>query len=64
MNLNLYSVLNQCIASKMLLFYSHLVVCLKQFAGLGPRSQMEVPEEEAGRFVSANNLNSFKNSWC
>lgn len=37
---------------------------LKQFAGLEPRTQMEVPEEEAGRFVSANTLNSFKNSWC
>lgn len=37
---------------------------LKQFAGLGPRTQMKVPEEEAGRFVSATTLNSFKNSWC
>lgn len=64
MNLNLYSMLNQCTASKMLLFYSHVVIYLTQFAGLGPRTQMEMPEEEAGRFVTANTLNSFKNSWC
>lgn len=37
---------------------------LKQVAGLGPRTQMKVAEEEAGRFVSATTLNSFKNSWC